>query len=142
MDGTCTTRSAWHGWGSSTRASAARWHAHPRNGCRWIPRFASLRPAARAGPPGGRDGQLYHREPTEPRASQEPPELPAHPPRRGQLHRSGGATRGRLHFASPASPVDYLELPIQTLKVGSLGTHKALGLAKAKGARFLLASTS
>ncbi len=46
------------------------------------------------------------------------------------------------HFASPASPVGYLELPIQTLKVGSLGTHKALGLAKAKGARFLLASTS
>src|SRR5207247_3568404 len=47
-----------------------------------------------------------------------------------------------LHFATPASPVDYLELPTQTLKVGSLGTHKALGLAKAKGARFLLASTS
>ena len=47
-----------------------------------------------------------------------------------------------LHFASPASPVDYLELPIQTLKVGSLGTHKALGLAQAMGARFLLASTS
>ena len=47
-----------------------------------------------------------------------------------------------LHFASPASPVDYLELPIQTLKVGSLGTHKALGLAKSKQARFLLASTS
>jgi dTDP-glucose 4,6-dehydratase len=47
-----------------------------------------------------------------------------------------------LHFASPASPVDYLELPIQTLKVGSLGTHNALGLAKAKRARFLLASTS
>jgi len=47
-----------------------------------------------------------------------------------------------LHFASPASPVDYLEHPIPTLKVGSLGTHKALGLAKAKGARFLLASTS
>lgn len=47
-----------------------------------------------------------------------------------------------LHFASPASPIDYLELPIQTLKVGSLGTHKALGLAKNKGARFLLASTS
>jgi dTDP-glucose 4,6-dehydratase len=47
-----------------------------------------------------------------------------------------------LHFASPASPVDYLELPIQTLKVGSLGTHKALGLAKEKGATFLLASTS
>lgn len=47
-----------------------------------------------------------------------------------------------LHFASPASPIDYLKLPIQTLKVGSLGTHKALGLAKAKGARFLLASTS
>ena len=46
------------------------------------------------------------------------------------------------HFASPASPVDYLELPIQTLKVGSLGTHKALGLAKNKQARFLLASTS
>lgn len=46
------------------------------------------------------------------------------------------------HFASPASPVDYLELPIQTLKVGSLGTHKALGLARTKGARFLLASTS
>ena len=47
-----------------------------------------------------------------------------------------------LHFASPASPIDYLELPIQTLKVGSLGTHNALGLALAKGARFLLASTS
>lgn len=47
-----------------------------------------------------------------------------------------------LHFASPASPIDYLKLPIQTLKVGSLGTHKALGLAKEKGARFLLASTS
>src|ERR671920_1949845 len=47
-----------------------------------------------------------------------------------------------LHFASPASPVDYLELPIQTLKVGALGTHKVLGLAKDKGARFLLASTS
>jgi len=49
---------------------------------------------------------------------------------------------GILHFASPASPVDYLELPIQTLKVGSLGTHNMLGLAKEKGARFLLASTS
>ncbi len=47
-----------------------------------------------------------------------------------------------LHFASPASPIDYLQLPIQTLKVGSLGTHKALGLAKAKKARFILASTS
>jgi dTDP-glucose 4,6-dehydratase len=47
-----------------------------------------------------------------------------------------------LHFASPASPRDYLELPIQTLKVGALGTHNALGLAKATGARFLLASTS
>ena len=47
-----------------------------------------------------------------------------------------------LHFASPASPIDYLELPIQTLKVGSLGTHKVLGLAKEKGARILLASTS
>jgi dTDP-glucose 4,6-dehydratase len=46
------------------------------------------------------------------------------------------------HFASPASPIDYLELPIQTLKVGSLGTHKALGLAKSKSAKFLLASTS
>jgi dTDP-glucose 4,6-dehydratase len=47
-----------------------------------------------------------------------------------------------LHFASPASPIDYLKVPIQTLKVGSLGTHNALGLSKAKGARFLLASTS
>src|SRR5688500_14264558 len=47
-----------------------------------------------------------------------------------------------LHWASPASPIDYLELPIQTMKVGSLGTHNALGLAKAKGARFVLASTS
>ena len=53
-----------------------------------------------------------------------------------------GAVDYILHFASPASPIDYLKLPIQTLKVGSLGTHKALGLAKAKGARFLLASTS
>ena len=47
-----------------------------------------------------------------------------------------------LHFASPASPIDYLELPIQTLKVGALGTHKALGLAREKGARFLIASSS
>jgi dTDP-glucose 4,6-dehydratase len=47
-----------------------------------------------------------------------------------------------LHFASPASPIDYLELPIQTLKVGALGTHKALGLAREKGARFLVASSS
>ena len=53
-----------------------------------------------------------------------------------------GPLDGVLHFASPASPRDYLELPIQTLKVGSLGTHKALGLALAKRARFLLASTS
>lgn len=47
-----------------------------------------------------------------------------------------------MHFASPASPIDYLELPIQTLKVGSLGTHNTLGVARAKGARYLLASTS
>jgi dTDP-glucose 4,6-dehydratase len=53
-----------------------------------------------------------------------------------------GAIDYVLHFASPASPIDYLELPIQTLKVGSLGTHNSLGLAKAKRARFLLASTS
>ncbi len=53
-----------------------------------------------------------------------------------------GPVEGVLHFASPASPVDYLELPIPTLKVGSLGTHKTLGLAKAKRARYLLASTS
>ena len=53
-----------------------------------------------------------------------------------------GGVDAVLHFASPASPVDYLEMPIQTLKVGSLGTHNSLGLAKAKGARFLLASTS
>ena len=54
----------------------------------------------------------------------------------------GGPLDWVLHFASPASPVDYLELPIQTLKVGALGTHNALGLAKAKSARFLIASTS
>ena len=53
-----------------------------------------------------------------------------------------GELDGVLHFASPASPIDYLELPIQTLKVGSLGTHNALGIAKAKKARFFLASTS
>ncbi|HET7039321.1 MAG TPA: NAD-dependent epimerase/dehydratase family protein, partial [Gemmatimonadales bacterium] len=53
-----------------------------------------------------------------------------------------GPLDGILHFASPASPVDYLQLPIQTLKVGALGTHNALGLAMAKGARFMLASTS
>jgi dTDP-glucose 4,6-dehydratase len=53
-----------------------------------------------------------------------------------------GTLEGVLHFASPASPVDYLEHPIATLKVGALGTHNALGLAKAKGARFFLASTS
>ena len=53
-----------------------------------------------------------------------------------------GPVDGVLHFASPASPIDYLEHPIPTLKVGALGTHNALGLAKAKNARFLLASTS
>jgi len=53
-----------------------------------------------------------------------------------------GPLDGVLHFASPASPVDYLDHPIATLKVGSLGTHNALGLARAKGARFLMASTS
>jgi dTDP-glucose 4,6-dehydratase len=53
-----------------------------------------------------------------------------------------GAVDFVWHFASPASPIDYLELPIQTLKVGSLGTHKALGLAMHKGARFLITSTS
>jgi dTDP-glucose 4,6-dehydratase len=53
-----------------------------------------------------------------------------------------GELDGVLHFASPASPVDYLEFPIQTLKVGSLGTHNALGVAKAKNARFMIASTS
>ncbi len=53
-----------------------------------------------------------------------------------------GPLDAELHFASPASPIDYLEHPIPTLKVGALGTHKVLGLAKAKGARFLLASTS
>ncbi len=53
-----------------------------------------------------------------------------------------GPVKYILHFASPASPIDYLKLPIQTLKVGSLGPHKTLGLAKHKGARFLLASTS
>lgn len=47
-----------------------------------------------------------------------------------------------MHFASPASPIDYLKFPIQTLKVGAMGTHNALGLARAKGARFMLASTS
>jgi dTDP-glucose 4,6-dehydratase len=54
----------------------------------------------------------------------------------------GGKVDYVLHFASPASPIDYLKLPIQTLKVGSLGTHKVLGLAKEKNARMLLASTS
>jgi dTDP-glucose 4,6-dehydratase len=53
-----------------------------------------------------------------------------------------GPVHAVMHFASPASPIDYLELPIQTLKVGALGTHKALGLAREKNARFLLASTS
>jgi dTDP-glucose 4,6-dehydratase len=53
-----------------------------------------------------------------------------------------GPVHAVLHLASPASPIDYLELPIPTLKVGALGTHKALGLAKAKNARFVLASTS
>jgi dTDP-glucose 4,6-dehydratase len=53
-----------------------------------------------------------------------------------------GAVHFVLHWASPASPIDYLELPIPTLKVGALGTHKALGLAKSKGATFVLASTS
>lgn len=56
--------------------------------------------------------------------------------------RVDGPVDAVLHFASPASPIDYLRLPIQTLKVGALGTHNALGLAKATGARFLLASTS
>lgn len=56
--------------------------------------------------------------------------------------RVSGPVDAVLHFASPASPKDYLDMPIQTLKAGSLGTYHLLGLAKAKGARFLLASTS
>lgn len=59
----------------------------------------------------------------------------------GYLHLAGPVDYV-LHFASPASPIDYLELPIETLKVGSIGTLHALGLAREKGARFLLASTS
>jgi dTDP-glucose 4,6-dehydratase len=59
-----------------------------------------------------------------------------------QPFRYSGAIESILHFASPASPIDYLELPIQTLKVGSLGTHNTLGIARAHGARYLLASTS
>ena len=59
----------------------------------------------------------------------------------GYSHAGGPVDTG-LHVASPASPVDYLEFPIETLKVGALGTHKALGLAREKKARFLLASTS
>ena len=59
-----------------------------------------------------------------------------------QFIRVDGSLDAVLHFASPASPVDYTRMPIQTLKVGALGTHNALGLAKAKGAKFLLASTS
>src|SRR5215470_149266 len=59
-----------------------------------------------------------------------------------QYIRIDGPLDAVLHFASPASPIDYLQIPIQTLKVGALGTHTALGLARAKGARFLLASTS
>ena len=62
--------------------------------------------------------------------------------RRHELPARAGPLDAILHFASPASPADFERLPIQILKVGSLGTHKALGLAKAKGARFLLASTS
>src|SRR5438067_3745085 len=148
MDGTCTTRSAWHGWGSSTRASAARWHAHPRNGCRWISRFASLRPAARAGPPGGPAAPVTRMRNFITGNRSNLDHLKSHPNFQLILHDVAnfieveGPLEGVLHFASPASPVDYLELPIQTLKVGSLGTHKALGLAKAKGARFLIASTS
>ena len=53
-----------------------------------------------------------------------------------------GELHGVLHFASPASPIDYLKFPVETLKVGSYGTHHALGIARAKGARFLIASTS
>jgi len=65
-----------------------------------------------------------------------------HPSRRHGVHLSLRPPEYVLHFASPASPADYYQYPIQTMKVGSLGTHKALGLAKEKKARFLLASTS
>ncbi len=87
-------------------------------------------------------GQPADRQPPQHRAPRRREALPLRAPRRHALHLRGRPVDAVLHFASPASPIDYLELPIQTLKVGSLGTHNALGLAKAKKARFLLASTS
>jgi dTDP-glucose 4,6-dehydratase len=70
------------------------------------------------------------------------PRLPVRPHGREDFVHVSGPVDAVLHFASPASPVDYLRLPIHTLKVGSIGTLHALGVAREKGARFLLASTS
>ena len=89
------------------------------------------------------DNLLTGRRRTTSRTSSATRTFPARPARRDQVRLRRRARSTRCSTSRrPASPIDYLELPIQTLKVGSLGTHKALGLAKAKGARFLLASTS
>ena len=88
----------------------------------------------------GRPRQLHHRAPRQHRAPRERAALQFMRQEHLRLTRRWtGALDGVLHFASPASPIDYLELPIQTLKVGSLGTHNALGIALAKKARFFIA---
>ena len=115
--------------------------AHHRR--RRLPRLAPLRALPRRGPRRHLHRQLHHRATRQHRApARETTAFASSGTTSRRTSTSMGPLDGVLHFASPASPIDYLELPIQTLKVGSLGTHKALGLAKAKGARFLLASTS
>jgi hypothetical protein len=91
---------------------------------------------------GGRDGQLHHLLPENIAHLICRPEFRFAEHNATSYTRVEGALDGVLHFASPAIPVDYLKMPIPTLEESSLGTHKTLGLAKAKGARYLLASTS
>ena len=122
-------------------------HAHPDHRRGRFHRLASVRPVPGRRPQRHRHGQPHHRQHPQHRAPGRARRFPLHQARRHQLHLRRRAAR-RPCCTSPRRParrdaaIDYLQLPIQTLKVGSLGTHNALGLAKAKGARFLLASTS
>ena len=98
--------------------------------------------AHRRGVQGRGHGQPHHRRPEKHRPPAGPPPFQLPPARRHEYIDIEGDLDHILHFASPASPIDYLKIPIQTLKVGSLGVHNCLGLAKNKGARVTIASTS
>src|SRR6266481_9405373 len=142
MGATCTIRRSLVGWDSPTTASAGRSDARPHNRGGRVPRIAPVDRFLAAGHRVlGMDNQLTGNPANLAHLASQPDFEFRHQDVTTFIE-VGGALDGVLHFASPASPVDYLKLPIQTLKVGALGTHNALGLTLAKRAKFLLASTS